>query len=554
MKVGALDFLVGENQELWLPMRAWAVPRPGSKDSDSDAWDLVLDKPASGPALPLHDLKRWMLFFEKPERFLDMRKEGSKYTIYRIVKREDAMVRYLQAIRRRIPESLRIAQATILVPAIPDDRVRKRYFETIRKALPNARILPEPEMVVEYFRLVRQTLELDESRNNVILVVDIGASTSNLTVVISNRGNELVGGDSGQQRVGRLRAIQGTCGEVAGQWVDEWLARQAIGELEDLSVPERQQVLRSLERAKIEVSRRGQPERVKLPEGNRPYILNEPVLRQAAGHVVTHLGPILQDVAQRLWKQMTATETARQLSESVLRDRKVDGPQSALRLVDIILLAGGTSRLCGFKNQLLETHFAHHAPKVLEVGESFPVAAAVGALAHILHEKYSPARIRSADDNKSDRPVPALEGALDIDIDLAWKPEKPNVGETEHKLTVLEAGDPIVYEGGQRENVLQLMMARGETLKARLIPSTDVKKLKKGLKPQSILAQEARPQLGFRIDGDRKMYMTAQEVSGISNVWVDLKRFDTIETPPAQSFQGKASQGQLAFDLSLIHI
>lgn len=549
MRVNALDFLIGDEQTLWLSMQAWAISRPGAKDSDLDAWELVLDEPSSGPSLALHDLKRWMLFYKNPERFLHLSAHTPRSTVVRRVRREDALVRYLQAVLRRIPEPFRAAQLTVLVPAIEDEGIRKRYFETVRKALPNARILPEPEMVVEYFRLVQQTLKLEEGKNNIILVVDIGASTSNITVVISNRDDGVVGGsESGRQRAGRLRAIQGSCGEAAGQWVDEWLAEHAGVDKGSLSSSAWESVLKELERAKIDVSTRRQAARIVLSGRDTPFLVSEQVLRHAASHVVTRLNPILKDVAQRLWRQMTATESARQRADAVLRERKVDGPQTALRLVDVVLLAGGTSRLPGFRTQLLEAHFSHYKPKVLEVGESFPVAAAVGALAHILHEKYSPPRIHTAEHTEPPEQIPALEGALDVNISFAWKPDKSAVGETEHTVTVLESGDPIVYEGGSRADVIHLDVLKNDALKARLIPSNRAKKMRKGLKPQPIVATETRPHLGFSVDGDRKMLMTGTGISGITNVWVDLKRFDRVEEQLADSYSGKVALGQIAFD------
>lgn len=546
LKVGAIEFLLGDGGHPWIPTECWTVPRDGAKSTDLDAWDIALTDPGRGPKFHIADLKRWMLFGSKPERFFHLSPHGSKTTDARRIRREDALARYLEAVLAKIPPERRDSSMAVLTPAIRDEKERKRYHDAIRRVLPSARLLPEPEMVVDYFRLVQRTLTLDADRNNVILVIDIGASTSNATIVLSNRGGDIIGGDFQKQRDNRLRAIPGTCGDKAGLWVDERLGSNTGLLQNGLPFAERHRILRQIEQAKITVSRSGLPVEIQGASNGAAYSLTAADVERVAKQVVDGLEPILAELKVRLWKQMTGTPAAQRLSGPVLKDRQVSSAETALRLVDVVLLAGGTSRLRGFREQL-ETLFGQHKPKVLEVGESFAVAAAVGAIAHICHAKYNPPRLRHAGHSAS-LDEPSLEGALNVDVQFAWKPQKSQDGEKENRTTILERGDPIVYSGGERRDAIQLPVDAEVELRARLIPDIGIKRYKKGLSPHIVVPQVANPTLGFRIDGDRNMLMLGSTVRGVSDVRIDLKRFDRIEELAPTRHSSEIPAGQLAFD------
>lgn len=544
MKIGALEFwCAGEHGEVWAPTRMWAWAPPSAKAGDKDAWEMVLSPPdPAGGSMPIHDLKRWMLFGEKEERWFQL-PSNARGTVLRRVHRKDAVCMYLRALWERLPEAKRNATPTLLMPAIDDEKARKRYLEAITQDFPNARVFPEPEMVVEYFRLVQRSLTLDEHRNNVILVMDIGASTSNLTIVISNRGDQVVGGESGRQRAGRLQAIQGASGHVAGQWVDEHLARQAgiaTDALKDEA--ERLAVLERFESAKIAVSRSGEPQAVGAVNAT-PWILRPEYLEDAARRVVAELDPVLARMSERLWAQQTKTDTARALSEPTRRERGVSGPADALKLVDVVLLAGGTSRLRGFR-QALNERISQANPRILEVGDSFPVAAAVGALAHVLHEKYNPPRIRSSESEGARIDASRLEGALETDIEFAWKRE----GDREQRQVVLERGDPFVYTGGERENLVQLTVANGTRLQARLLPRMSTKPSRKGLKMHRITPKRSNATVGIRVDANRHLAMISKQVEGVSTIRLDLNRFQRTDAPPINRQRGPVTEGHLAID------
>ncbi|MCB9701130.1 MAG: AAA family ATPase [Myxococcales bacterium] len=540
-RVGPLRFLAcGEGREPWIPTRAWAVSRASAAPDDMDAWDLALDEPPAGAdALPLHDLKRWVLFGNRDARWIEVRGSSRGFTAARKVVREDALRRYLAAVHRTLPAAYRDSRTSLLIPAIADGTRRKRYLEAIREEFPDARVLPEPEMVVEYFRLVQRSLQLDRSRNNYILVIDIGASTCNITVIISNRGGEVSRTSTGVQRAGRLRAIHGDSGEFAGQWVDEWLAERLKIDLDELSTSNRLEVLASIERSKIQVSRSGAAVTFEVGPLERSFSLSAEDLENASIEIISRLGPLLEGIFDRLWTKIVGTERAQSLSAEDRRERGVDGPESALKLIDFVLLAGGTTRLRSFRDYL-EAELGSSA-RFLEVGESFPIAAAVGALAHVLHEKYKPPRIRASAARPLDED--ALEGALDTDLLFAWKRA---VRGREERLVVLERGDPLVYQGGSREGVATINAESGEEVLARLVP--DVKPMRAGLRPTQIRLKSRQPTMGVRVDEDRRVIMTSEEVERIQNVRLDLGRYDVLEGQPRQRYAGEIRPHSLAFD------
>lgn len=546
MNVGSIEFLLSDGGRPWVPTECWAIPKAGARVTDLDAWELVLHEPSHGPWLHITDLKRWMLFGNKPDRYFHLSPRSTGSTDARRVRRDDALTRFLAAVLTMVPAERRGASIAVLTPAIRDDKERKRYHDAIRRVLPSARLLPEPEMVVDYFRLVQRSLTLDPERNNVILVIDIGASTSNATIVFSNRGGDVIGGDFQKQRDNRLRAISGVCGEKAGLWVDERLGQNAGLLTHGLPFAERHRILRQIEQAKIAVSRTGLPVAIHGAPSSGAVSLTVADVERVAKQVVDGLVPILAELKARLWKQMTGTAAAQKLADPVLESRQVTGADTALRLVDVVLLAGGTSRLRGFREQLA-TLFGSHQPKVLEVGEGYTVAAAVGAAAHLCHAKYNPPRLHYAE-TAAEPPPPPLEGALNVDVQFAWKHQKSQEGEKENRITILEHGDPIVYSGGERQAALELPVDANLELRARLIPDIGIKRHKKGLSPHIVVPLVANPVLGFRIDSDRNMVMTSASVRNAGDVRIDLKRFDQIEELASVQHRSEIPPGQLAFD------
>jgi len=55
--------------------------------------------------------------------------------------------------------------------SIGDEQTRTLYKDAVEAAIPGVTVVPEPEMVAEYFRLLARTVQLELGTNNVILVV-----------------------------------------------------------------------------------------------------------------------------------------------------------------------------------------------------------------------------------------------------------------------------------------------------------------------------------------------------------------------------------------------
>jgi hypothetical protein len=125
----------------------------------------------------------------------------------------------------RLPAEYQHRRKYALMPSVVDEKTRTRYKDALEAAIPGVTIVPEPEMVAEYFRLLQRTLQLEMGKNNVLLVIDVGASTANMTLVLSRRDQTMLDLDvKGAQRDLRLRALRGDSVDYAGRWVDSRLA------------------------------------------------------------------------------------------------------------------------------------------------------------------------------------------------------------------------------------------------------------------------------------------------------------------------------------------
>lgn len=537
MKVGPLEFITNHDEHpLWQPTRAWAVPRPGAAPSDLDAWDLSLEPPASDqPCLPIHDLKRWILFGDKEERYLTLPATNRGVPTARRVRRDDACVEYLKAITSATHLGAE-TPVSVLMPALDDKKIRDRYLAMLARALPGARLLFEPEMVVEYFRLVRRSLRLDRDRNNVILVVDIGASTANVTAVISNRGGQVVGGTAARQRAERLRAIEGASGEFAGQWVDAQLAERLALPLPQDDEERRLRTLERIEQAKIRVASSSRAELIERTE------LNVALLEQLATEVATKLEPQLERVATRLWDQLTKTDEAQRLSHQIRQTRGIEGPKDALRFVDVVLLAGGTSQLPGFRSSI-ERHLVHDGLRFHEVGPAFPVAAALGGLAHVLHEQ---GKLQYKATDGEEAPKALLRGGLEVDIEFGWRRKHDA---REQRLLLLQKGDPIVYEGGLRRIDGRPHLESGKSVRARISAALEPKSARRGQSFQPVTPLVAYPPLAVRVDSEQRIRVESDGIRGAASLVLPLHEEHVAPAPSRTSpLLERAEEGAVVFE------
>jgi hypothetical protein len=518
LKIGPFLFHAADAANPWVQSRAWVISKQSAKPSELNGWELTLKPPskAQGKCLPIFDLKRWFLFGDDSNRYLQLGSDDG-VTNARKINREDAMAEYLSSVISSLPDH-KDQKLNLLMPSIDDDAIRQRYLNVLREVAPEARIYPEPEMVIEYFRLIKRSLQLDQKRNNVVLVVDIGASTADITVVFSNKNDHIYTGETSNKRKGSLRAIQGTFSEIAGQWVNEQLLKLLHINLEEENQEDQLIILGQVEHAKIAVSLNGQKQNIKF-KNIEEVELETHHLVEVAGQMVEELKPVLMKVASRLWEQQTDTDKAKKGSREVRLTRSIEGAESALGFVDHLILAGGSSRLPGFKEKIIKL-FGPVMPRVLEIGQDFPVAAAVGALAHTLNQRYKPSKLHVGG-VQDDEAFQKLSGALETDVLFGWKIN----GGKEKKEVILERGDPIVYGGGDSKSEIKLTVNTSHKLSARLVPDEKLKRQGRGFNELSV--KQKNPVVSVQVNSDRRARIISDALGGTDSVYIDLVDLET---------------------------
>lgn len=426
------------------------------------------------------------------------------------------------------------------MPSIAEEKTRTRYKEAVEAAIPGITLLPEPEMVAEYFRLVKGTLELEERRNNVILVVDVGASTANMTLIVSRRDQKIVSaGKKGNQRDLRLRALRGDSLGHAGRWVDIRLA-------EMLGMPETAEALRAVESAKIRVSLSGESTTFESGTATKPSSLTRKALLSVSKELWFHLRPLFEKLCERLYENQTSSIEAKRLSADRMEELGVRSPHEAYRLIDTVLLAGGTSLLPGFDEAMMETLFPEsEQPKVLRVGSSFAIAAAAGGLAHIL-QNYDPPRLRSRlADNTDVRSAP-LESTLPDSLLLGIK----QPGELEQRIVVLDANERFVDDGGTRPIEGLPALAAGSHPKMRLVPGLGAGlSARQGRPFKAMDVRQSPGKMFLKWDPEEeKAFILSDQIDGTGYLWIDGKDFRKRSEPALEPFDGELETGELAID------
>jgi hypothetical protein len=333
-------FLLQEGTRPFRQARCFIVADP--KVRDPKAWSVELDAPENATwVYQLDDVKTWMLHDERETRqiFFDAR---DPKTPFRELERTEVFRAYVRKVLERLPDSHRESRKLALMPAIADDKARRRYKDALEAAIPGVTVAPEPEMVAEYFRLVQRTLKLTKGENNVLLVVDVGKATANMTLIVSRRDETIVELDNtGAERDLRLRALRGDSSSKAGMWIDRQLAA-AIGVPESLCKSDMAHVLRQVESAKLQASATGRPSNVDLPSPTGPLIVRPETLDSVSTLLWRELTPLFLALCRRLYENQTSSEDAQRKSRERFVERSVTGPPDAHRLVDAVLLAGGT--------------------------------------------------------------------------------------------------------------------------------------------------------------------------------------------------------------------
>lgn len=498
--------------------RCWIKREPGLSMED---WSLHLTQP-EGDFEEVTDLKQWVLFKSEEYRFLEAeghtKKAGAAHL--RRFGREVVLEKYLQAVKSALPAAKQAGPMWCLIPSISAVEQRKRYRETIQRALPGARILHEPEMVVEYFRLVRRELTLEENKSSIFLVVDAGASTCNLTFVLTRKDQKVIDASTGLARKASLRAKQGDAAETAGRWVDEELGK-ILGlnrELMAFTPAVRDGALRAIEEAKLKAARTGTAAVIEHAALKGAQAVDRDHLVQASDHLWDRLTPVYRDVATQFLADVQRGADGDYFRER-LEAHGVEDASGVQHLIDGVILAGGTSQLPGFKPAML----AHLFPEakgvhLYEVGDDYGIAAATGALAHVLHQYHRPSRLHAAPgiDAPDSLATATFHGTPTTDIYLAWK--RP--GKLEQKLLVLDRDDDFVRTDGQRP-IEGMPALEAGALEARLIPGDEYSN--KSLGPRDVQVTTPPGQMSLIWKADlQEASVASDQVRGIHALHLGL--------------------------------
>lgn len=544
----AFKFLLQSGTQPFRPSTCFIVADP--KVMDRKIWTLELDQPKDAEwVFQIDDIKDWMLHGTEPVRkmYYDT---TNPLTPFRELDRDEVFREYLRKILDKLPGQYRQRRKYALMPSIGEERTRIRYRDAVEAALPDVTIIPEPEMVAEYFRLLKRTLRLETGANNVILVIDVGASTADMTLVVSRRDQTIVDVDAtGAQRDQRIRALRGDSAPYAGRWVDKQLA-QALGVPEpqtDKDQESRDRILRAIEKAKVSASRTRTDTPVETSIKDAQVVVTQETLRSVSKTLAESLGPLFQKLCERLYDNNTKTEDARKKSEARLRERAVRGSGDAHRLIDIILLAGGTSLLPGFEEAMLSAFFPDgRQPTVLHVGTSFAIAAAAGGLAHRLHN-YAPPRLRESDEQGVAVIKPALESTLPYPLLIGIK-QTPR---PEELVTVLDPNDPFIDDGGIRAIEGLPLLAAGSHPKMRLVPGGAAGvEARKGRKFKALEVRQSPGKMSIEWDPirQRATVHSDQVHDTKSTLWIDADPHRKREEAALNPFDDDLKPGTLAVD------
>ncbi|WP_167561759.1 AAA family ATPase [Bosea lupini] len=535
----AFRFLLRENDQPFHSSRCYIVADPAIDDRHQ--WTLQLEPPEGETwVYQIDDIKDWMLHGVSKRQILHDKNNLS--TRFRDLEREEVFREYLRKIVEKIPLHYQNRRKYALMPSLSDEDARGRYKEALEAAIPGVTVVPEPEMVGEYFRLLKQNLELEAGKNNVILVVDVGASTANMTIILSRRDRTIVDLDAtGAQRDLRLRALRGDSAGHAGRWVDLRLA-------EILGLGGSDAALRAIETAKVKASLGEDAVYVETSSTATVTSLSidRATLASVSKELWGELRPLFAKLCERLYENQRSSKDARQKSNERLSELGVSSVSDAHRLIDTILLAGGTSLLPGFEEAMLASLFpSGHRPAVLRVGSAFAIAAAAGGLAHILHN-YVPPRLRKPNGSGQEVFTTPLDGTLPYSLLLGVK-QPPG---REYHVTLLDPNDPFVDDGGKRQIEGIPLLAKGMAPKMRVVPGLEA----------GVLARQGRTFLNMRVKqspvkmeldwdpGRQRATIHSDQLEATGHLWIDVNSLRKRQEAALDPFDEDIPADGLAVD------
>jgi energy-coupling factor transporter ATP-binding protein EcfA2 len=533
---------------------AWVVAvesnRPGIQ---LENFAVAIDPPsADTPSLAVPDLKAWLLSEPETPRFL----EFSTANGVKGVRKATAQVvfeRYVRAVLERAGlagDSERSVH--LLMPALADDDAHFRYrdvlVDAVKAACPRAEIstVSEPEMVLEFFRLVKNLVRVRRGQNACFLVIDSGASTTNFTVILSTRSGDITEA-SKRRRTQNLRAVSFDAERLAGRAVDEELLNRLFPPLRGAPAGLRNEPIALMERAKLAVARTGSPATVSLPTGDTVR-LELPLLHDVAHWLWAQLRTKYQEIAEVVLTQLKTGAGAKTYS-AMLEERGVSTWRDVSKMFDGVFLAGGTGLLPGFVQELRSTMNLTSDTPIHSVGGAYPVAAAIGGLAHVLR----PRRLsRSLD-------VPSEAGGdeenVDLKTSLQWNivldcQDRAGRASTPSKITVVERNQRIAIDGGTVDIQLPRSWSRGKGSRARLIPSrndfAEERYLRKGLKFHKLDVRRVPAVARGEYDSeDQRLTVRSNDVAGLERLRLEVPTLLAVARDSRDSIK-RRSDGVLA--------
>lgn len=534
----AFQFLLKDGAKPYRSSGCFIVADPTIKDKPQ--WEVHLERPVGAQWVhQIDDMKHWMLYGEDNRLIIFDR--SSDDPSYRRLPRDQIFREWVSKLNELLPSGHESHPKYALMPSISDGNLRKRYRDALEQAIPGVKVLPEPEMVAEYFRLIEGNLRLVPDVNNHILVVDTGASTANMTIITSRRDQKILDVDAkGAQRDLRLRPIRGDSVEYAGHWVDLKLAK-----LLDESNPD-EEFLRQLEQAKIQVSLGTVTSKsVRASNSGKSRKINRALLELVTAEMWTGLRPLFERVCARLYENQTSTEDTRKKSKERHTLLNVCGPADAHRLIDTVLLAGGSSQLPGFEETMLKTIFPDgHRPTVLRVGDAFPIAAAVGGLAHIL-QNYDQPRVHGPGKSDPDIFDARFESTLPYPVVLGIKRGR----NAETPITLLEPDEEFFDNGGTRtiSNLPRFKINSRFRTRLKFGPSDDGSNDIVSRSGESIIRTEPGTMQFTWEPLKEKGTVTSTQVENTRHLWIEVNKRE-VSGMPSTSYDGPLTREQLGVD------
>jgi hypothetical protein len=390
-------------------------------------------------------LKEWVIERVPEEWPIDT---GGGPRAFRKVQPDQALEKYLELLFSRANvERGRGGPLWFLLPSIHDDDQHNRYRNVLRDSArkllgteADIRFMFEPDATLEYFRLVRRDIMLRPRENDLFLVVDCGAFTCNLTLVMSTRGASIATGTHGHNRSSLHPVADSARG--AGRLVDEkiWsLAPDTIRE----AFPNTFIVA---EEMKLAVATSSQPRVLRGPINEQVWRLAPEALEKISVELWKSYRPTLDGVLARGYEQLASNEKYKQ----ALAARGVTAARELVRELQAIVLAGGTSRLPGFERALLaELDIGDRADlAIVRVGAEYPFVAAAGAMAHILRDRQQHSRSPESEDEEDASVAGDFVPGLPDDIYVYRRGRRDGREEVKVKKLVSRKDWPHAFRSG----------------------------------------------------------------------------------------------------------